>query len=113
MEQGGEALDLLLQQSPDVDAVICVSDLCAFGVLMECHRRGIKAPGQIAIAGFGDFDVARCSWPRITTIAVDCVGIGARTAEIVLGAIAARARREPFAPVRMIMEHRVIARETT
>ena len=113
MEQGGEALELMLRQWPDVDAVICVSDLSAFGVLMECHRRGIRVPNQIAIAGFGDFDVARCSWPRLTTTAVDCVGIGARTAEIVLSAIEARGRRETMAPATVVMEHKVIARETT
>jgi LacI family gluconate utilization system Gnt-I transcriptional repressor len=113
IEQGGEALALMLRQWPDVDAVACVSDLSAFGVLMECHRRGISVPGRIAIAGFGDFDVARCSWPRLTTIAVDCVGIGERTAEIVLNALDARNRGVPMAPATVKMEFKVIARETT
>ena len=113
IEQGGEALGLMLRQWPDIDAVACVSDLSAFGVLMECHRRSIGVPQRLAIAGFGDFDVARCSWPRLTTIAVDCVGIGERTAEIVLSALDARNRGETMAPVRVAMEFKVIARETT
>ena len=70
-------------------------------------------PGQIAVAGFGDFDVARCSWPRLTTTAVDCLAIGERTAEIALAAIDARDRREAMAPVSVVVDYKVIGRETT
>jgi LacI family transcriptional regulator, gluconate utilization system Gnt-I transcriptional repressor len=113
MEQGGEALGLMLRQWPDIDALVCVSDLSAFGVLMECHRRAIRVPDKIAIAGFGDFDVARCSWPRLTTTAVDCLGIGERTAELVLGAIQARMEGRDFQPAAVVMDYKVIERETT
>jgi LacI family transcriptional regulator, gluconate utilization system Gnt-I transcriptional repressor len=113
IEQGGEALGLMLQQWPDTDAIVCVSDLSAFGVLMECHRRSVKVPGDVAVAGFGDFDVARCAWPRLTTIAIDCVGIGERTAGIVLKALDARNRGEVLPPVKVTMDFKVIARETT
>ncbi len=113
MEQGGEALELMLRRWPDIDALVCVSDLSAFGVLMECHRRSIRVPQQIAIAGFGDSDVARCSWPRLTTIAVDGPGIGERAAQLVLGAIEARKQGRPSPPATVVMEFKVIARETT
>ena len=63
MEQGAEAIVRLMSQWPDVDAAVCVSDLSAFGALMECHRRGWSVPGRVAIAGFGDFEVARCCSP--------------------------------------------------
>ena len=113
IEQGGEALGLMLDQWPDTDAIVCVSDLSAFGVLMECHRRGIKVPADVAIAGFGDFDVARCAWPRLTTIAIDCFGIGERTAEIVLNALEARSRGEVLPPAKIKVDFKVVARETT
>ena len=35
MEQGADALNLMLRQWPDTDAIVCVSDLSAFGVLAE------------------------------------------------------------------------------
>ena len=76
MEQGQEAIVHLVTQWPDVDAVICVSDLSAFGALMECQRRGWAVPGRIAIAGFGDFELSRCCHPRLTTVSVDAPGIG-------------------------------------
>ena len=113
MEQGGAALGLMLSQWPDTDAIVCVSDLSAFGALMECHRRGLRVPDQIAIAGFGDFDVARSSWPRLTTIAVDAPGIGEKTAGLVLSALEARRRGAKLSPERVDMGFEVIARETT
>jgi len=113
MQQGGEALALMLEQWPDIDAVVCVSDLSAFGVLMECHRRNIKVPERIAVAGFGDFEIASCCWPRLTTIGVDCVGIGKRSAEIVMAALDARNKKEAIAPEVVMMDYQVIARETT
>jgi LacI family gluconate utilization system Gnt-I transcriptional repressor len=43
---------------------------------MECQRRNIQVPEQVAIAGFGDYEVGAFSHPRITTVNVDCHGIG-------------------------------------
>jgi LacI family gluconate utilization system Gnt-I transcriptional repressor len=54
MREGAEAMGRLLDTLPDTRAVICVSDLSAFGALTECQRRGVDVPGDISIAGFGD-----------------------------------------------------------
>jgi LacI family gluconate utilization system Gnt-I transcriptional repressor len=112
MAQGAEALEAMLSRWPDVDAIMCVSDLSAFGVLAECQRRGIHVPGRIAIAGFGDFDVARCCHPRLTTIAVDCTAIGRSAAEAALAALDARNKGESRKPQTVSIPFRVVARET-
>jgi LacI family gluconate utilization system Gnt-I transcriptional repressor len=113
MSHGAEALDEMLARWPDIDAIVCVSDLHAFGVLSQCQRRGVAAPGQVALAGFGDFEVARCCHPRLTTIAVDCLDIGRRAAQAALAAIAARKSGDPRAPQTVEIAFRVVARETT
>ncbi|WP_237153007.1 LacI family DNA-binding transcriptional regulator [Oryzibacter oryziterrae] len=113
MEQGGEAIVHMVTQWPDVDAVVCVSDLSAFGAIAECHRRGWAVPGRIAVAGFGDFEVARCAFPRITTVAVDSLEIGRQAGELILRAIeGARAGRSMPAET-MIIPFKVIEREST
>jgi len=113
MEQGGEAITQLLDQWPEVDAAICVSDLSAFGALMECHRRGFAVPGRIAIAGFGDFEVSRCSHPRLTTVSVDAVEIGRAAGSLLLRAIEARREGQILPPERHEMPFRVVQREST
>ena len=88
MAQGSEAVVRLIERRPEVDAVVCVSDLSAFGALTECQRRGWAVPGRLAIAGFGDFEVSRNCHPRLTTISVDASGIGEAAGDLLLRAVA-------------------------
>ncbi|OWV69580.1 LacI family transcriptional regulator [Rhizobium sp. R634] len=87
MEQGGQAVVSLLERWPDTEVVLCVSDLSAFGAIMECKRRGMNVPVDIAIAGFGDYEISSICHPSITTINVDCYGIGQQAAVRLLDAV--------------------------
>lgn len=113
MEQGGKAMSMMLESWPDVDAVMCVSDLSAFGALMECKRRSVEVPGRVAIAGFGDFEVARCCYPSITTINVNCHQIGYSAGELLLSTLNSRRRGEPIAATTVLIDYEVVQRETT
>jgi len=112
MRHGAEAILRLMEQSPEVEAAMCTSDLSAFGAIMECRRRGWSVPSRIAIAGFGDFEVASCSYPTITTVDVSSGAIGREAAELMLRAIEAARRGRPIAKETIITEYRVIARES-
>nr|WP_244487029.1 LacI family DNA-binding transcriptional regulator [Devosia sp. Leaf420] len=83
MLEGAAAMRPLLQQSPEIDAVICVSDLVGFGALTECQRMGIAVPKQIAIAGFGNYEVAEICVPPLTTVNPFPDQIGRKTAAVV------------------------------
>ena len=87
MGRGASALSALLEAHPDTEAIMCVSDPAAFGAMMECHRRGLKVPGDIAIAGFGADDIALNAIPQITTVDVDPYEIGQRAAELIKEAL--------------------------
>jgi LacI family gluconate utilization system Gnt-I transcriptional repressor len=87
MREGADAMARLLSELPDTEAVICVSDLSAFGAMTECQRRGIKVPEQVAIAGFGAYDLAGMSVPTITTIDPFPAEIGLQAARIVVNQI--------------------------
>lgn len=79
---GAESLAALLAKHGHVDAVIAVSDPSAVGALMECQRRGIRVPDDLAIAGFGNFEIGTQTNPSLTTVRVDCTGIGRRTGQL-------------------------------
>ncbi|MDR5818362.1 LacI family DNA-binding transcriptional regulator [Caballeronia sp. LZ033] len=87
MSHGGPAMAALLEAWPDTQAVMCVSDMSAFGAIMECHRRGLSVPDDVAVAGFGNFEVAACCTPSITTVSVDAYGIGCRAGAMLLEAL--------------------------
>jgi LacI family transcriptional regulator, gluconate utilization system Gnt-I transcriptional repressor len=84
MREGAGAMGRLLEVFPDTEAVICVSDLSAFGALTECQRRGVAVPGRLWIAGFGDYEIAEVAVPSLTTINPFPREIGSRTAELIL-----------------------------
>jgi LacI family gluconate utilization system Gnt-I transcriptional repressor len=84
MREGAAAMGRLLEGLPDTEAVICVSDLSAFGALTECMRRGVRVPDDIAIAGFGAFDIASVSVPTLTTIQPHPDEIGRRTGDLLV-----------------------------
>jgi LacI family gluconate utilization system Gnt-I transcriptional repressor len=84
MREGANAMGKLLEHFPDTEAVICVSDLSAFGALTECQRRGIDVPKQIAIGGFGDYEIGAICVPSLTTINAFAAEIGAKTAQLIL-----------------------------
>lgn len=87
MGQGASALETLLQQWPDTDAIVCSSDIHAFGVIMAAHRRGLSVPRDIAVAGFGDFEVSRHCYPTITTVSVNPYAIGQLAGQSLLAAL--------------------------
>jgi LacI family transcriptional regulator, gluconate utilization system Gnt-I transcriptional repressor len=95
MSDGNDALDAVLGAYPDTDLIVCVSDPLAFGVLNACRRRGIRVPQDIAVAGFGDFEVGRVATPSLTTLSVDPVMIAKATADVVASALGAERRDEP------------------
>ncbi len=72
----------LLETFPDTQAVICISDLSAFGALTECMRRGVRVPEDIALAGFGAFGISGISVPTITNIDPHSPEIGSHAADL-------------------------------
>jgi LacI family gluconate utilization system Gnt-I transcriptional repressor len=89
MREGATAMHRLLGDKPNIDAVLCVSDLVAFGALTECLRMGIVVPEQIAVAGFGDYEVAAVSVPSLTTLDPFSERMGQEAADIIIDALRA------------------------
>lgn len=90
MREGAQAMARLLETLPDTQAVICVSDLSAFGALTECQRRGVAVPTQISIAGFGDYEIGAICVPSMTTINPFPRDIGTRAAQLILDVLDGR-----------------------
>jgi LacI family gluconate utilization system Gnt-I transcriptional repressor len=105
---GAEAMTELLARG-GAEAMFLVSDISAFGALMECRRRGIRVPEDVQLLGFGDFEIGRQCVPRISTIAVDSTEIGRRTGDLLLRLLDG----EEDEPTVIDLGIRLILRETT
>jgi len=84
LQAGREAVALLREQHPEVDAVFFSNDAIAAGAAMECLRRGIAVPGELALAGFANLDIAAAIMPALTTVQISGHLIGATTAQMLL-----------------------------
>jgi LacI family gluconate utilization system Gnt-I transcriptional repressor len=75
---GAQALITLTDRHKDIDAIFFSSDTLAVGAVQECHRRRWTVPGRIAIAGYGDMDLAAQLFPPLTTVRVNRYEMGRR-----------------------------------
>lgn len=112
MKQGGEAIARLIEQWPEVEAAICVSDLSAFGALVECQRQNWPVPKRIAIAGFGDFEISSCCYPTLTTVSVNCYDIGHQTGKLLMRAIEVERTGRSLAAEIVSTDYSVVPRQS-
>ena len=80
-----------------LDAVVCVNDMMALGVINALIERGLSIPEDIAVAGFDDSIFSRVSSISITTVRQDIHQMAVQAAEriISLAQGEAPARQEP------------------
>lgn len=57
----------VLARWPDTDALFAGSDAMALGALAALRERGVRVPGDLAVAGFDDIPFAELSTPALTT----------------------------------------------
>lgn len=81
---GAERLLELIAERPDVEAIFFANDILAIGALFECHRRGIRVPEDLGIAGFDDVELAAQVNPGLTTVRIPRYGIGREAARMIL-----------------------------
>ena len=67
---------------------VCVSgDQYAAAVITGLREGGARVPEDISIVGFDDVDIARMTFPPLTTIHQDGIGKGRRAAEAIFAMI--------------------------
>ena len=87
----------------ELDAVFCVTDEVAIGVMRALHDAGLRIPEDVAVAGCDDIPEGRRANPRLSTVAPDKAELARRAVAAVLG------EPVPAGPV----PHRVVLREST
>jgi LacI family transcriptional regulator len=82
---GYEAIDQVLAQAPDVDAIFCGSDLIARGVIDGLRERGRSVPDDVAVVGFDNWDIiVTGSRPPLTTVDMNLHDLGREAARRLL-----------------------------
>ena len=84
-EEGGEAAGtLLIQQCPEVTAIVTFNDVMAAGLMANLHEQGYKIPDDYSVIGFDDVLLARYLHPRLSTMHNPIDMMAAHAAELAL-----------------------------
>lgn len=65
---GGQALEKLWQDDVKPDAIFCVNDLIAYGVLDAARVRGIQVPDDLWVIGYNDIQMSTWAAYDLTTV---------------------------------------------
>ncbi len=107
---GVTGLAAMLDASPAPRAVFFNGDLLASGALLECQRRRVSVPGELALVGLGDLDLAAHLSPGLTTVRVPRYAVGAQAARMLLGRLDDDLTPRPR---RVDLGFEIVERETT
>ncbi|MEU0298201.1 LacI family DNA-binding transcriptional regulator [Streptomyces sp. NPDC006175] len=109
--EGARALRELLEAHGSVDAVFCFSDELALGAMRVAAEQGVRVPEDLALMGFDDIEDGRFAAPSLTTVAPDREQIAERAVQCLTERVLGRF--ETLAGRRIVVPHRVVAREST
>ena len=83
-QSGYQAMTELLEENPDLDGVICATDIIAHGAMKALKERGKRIPDDVMIAGVGDNWADLISTPTLTTVKLHQRRCGSEAARLLL-----------------------------
>lgn len=103
---GRAATTRLLEDRPDLTAVVALNDTMAVGALSVLRERGISVPHTVSVTGIDDIQVAQDLAPALTTVRLPMASMGRQAA-----ALALQAGRTPATVVEVA--HELVVRAST
>jgi DNA-binding LacI/PurR family transcriptional regulator len=86
---GKNAMRMLLDQAPKLDAVFAASDPMAIGAMSTLRQAGRRIPADVAVIGFDDVAAAALTDPPLTTVRQSVERLGALAAELLFEQVVA------------------------
>ena len=110
IQAGRRAMREILPMITERTALFCSSDLLAFGALTEARLHGLAVPDQLAVCGFGNFELSGAAEPPFSTVHVEGAEAGRMAATFLLRRLAGEPPREGD---RMQVSFRIVERGST
>lgn len=107
IEGGRSGLGRLLQGGQPT-ALICTSDVLAYGALVECRARRIDVPGSLSVVGYDSLQSSAYTLPALTSLEIPSDEMARSTASYILARLAGLSH-----PDQVEIKPRLILRDTT
>lgn len=108
---GMETAAAFLDRPDRPTAIFASNDDTASAIVAMAHKRGIRVPEDLSVAGFDDSPLTKRMWPRLTTVHQPVTEIARRATELAVSL--ARGAESTAAERGLCIGHEIIARETT
>jgi len=108
--EGYKATQKLLQAEPRPDGIFCYNDATAYGAIAAVLDAGLRVPQDVAIVGCGNLLYDKFLKIPLTSVDQQTMAIGQKAGKLALQLIEAG---EPVAPQRILLEPKLIVREST
>lgn len=102
-EAMNDLLDRLSGHGLRLDAAFAASDLIAIGAMKALHDRGLRVPGDVAVAGFDDIPMASFANPSLSTVQQDTKRAGALMVESLVRLINKQPVESQSIPVKLAL----------
>ena len=106
---GFEITHTILQMKPRPTAIFAMNDLMALGALRAAAEAGCSIPGDLAIVGYDDLELAHFTNPPLTTIAQPKKEIGTQAVRLLIDRMSQKSRP----PSRLVLPPELIVRRST
>lgn len=81
---GKVAMRRILERDDRPRAIVFGNDYLAIGAMAVCAEKGVRIPGDVAIAGFDDTTQGQHVWPPLTTVAQPNEEVATKAVELLL-----------------------------
>jgi LacI family transcriptional regulator len=100
----------LIDRGRRPDAFVTGNDYFALGVYRALHERGFDVPGDVLVAGYGDYPFSAYLTPSLSTVRLPAETVGESIVELLLARLGAK---DAVTPRTLIVPPELIIREST
>lgn len=86
-EEGMQLTERLMALENKPDAIFCINDIVAVGVLFGLKKLGVRVPQDVGVLGFSNSDLSQVCSPQLSTIHQPGIAIGKKSIRLVLSNI--------------------------
>ncbi|GAA0303489.1 LacI family DNA-binding transcriptional regulator [Sphingomonas oligophenolica] len=112
-DSGLGATEQLLSLRQPPTAIFASNDDMAAAIVSVAHRRDIRVPDQLSVAGFDDSPISRKIWPALTTVRQPIVDMTEIAVESLIEILGNPATKEPLATFTTYADYSLVIRGST
>ena len=109
-EEGEDLAKQLMSLENKPDAIFCINDHIAVGVIRGLLKLGYKIPEEVGVLGFSNSDISEVCTPQLSTIHQPGIEIGKKGIKLILSNIN---QKKDISNVNIVLKTKLIQREST